>query len=63
MSETEIKKKRKRGVQWAAQYLAAAELERNGYDVPFTAGNATPVMDLVVTHAGTGEGNGVAFGG
>jgi hypothetical protein len=45
---------RKRSAQWAAQFLVAAELERNGYDVAFTMGNSTPVADLMAGHSGTG---------
>ena len=46
---------RRRSVQWAAQFLAAAELERAGYDVAFTMGNSTPVADLMVGNPVTGE--------
>jgi hypothetical protein len=39
----------KRGrTQWAAQFLAAAELVRRGYTVAFTMGNYTPDADLAV---------------
>jgi hypothetical protein len=34
--------------QWTAQFLAAAELTRQGYVVSFTMGNHTPVADLMV---------------
>jgi hypothetical protein len=34
--------------QWTAQFLAAAELVRNGYVVSFTMGNSTPLADLMV---------------
>jgi hypothetical protein len=34
--------------QWAAQFLAAAELVRRGYTVAFTMGNHTPNADLMV---------------
>lgn len=34
--------------QWAAQFLAAAELVRRGYTVAFTTGNNTPDADLMV---------------
>jgi hypothetical protein len=40
-------KPRKRSAQWAAQFLVAAELERQGCDVAFTMGNCTPVADLM----------------
>ncbi len=46
---------RRRSAQWAGQFLVAAELERNGYDVAFTMGNTTPVADLMVGHSATGE--------
>jgi hypothetical protein len=39
--------------QWAAQFLAAAELERQGYVVCFTLGN-TRTADLMVGHPKTG---------
>jgi len=39
--------------QWAAQFLAAAELARRGYSVSFTMGNNALVADLMVgTEAG-----------
>jgi len=41
--------------QWAAQFLVAAELERNGYVVSFTMGHSTPVADLMVGHPVSGE--------
>lgn len=34
--------------QWAAQFLAAAELVRRNYIVSFTMGNTTPMADLMV---------------
>src|SRR5258706_15584747 len=34
--------------QWTAQFVAAAELVRNGYVVSFTMGNRTPLADLMV---------------
>ena len=34
--------------QWAAQFLVASELVRNGYVVAFTMGNNTPIADLMV---------------
>jgi hypothetical protein len=34
--------------QWAAHFLAAAELVRIGYVVSFTMGNRTPMADLMV---------------
>jgi hypothetical protein len=34
--------------QWAAQFLVAAELVRNGYVVSFTMGNNMPIADLMV---------------
>ena len=37
--------------QWTAQWAVAAELARARYDVAFTAGNATPVADLMVRHS------------
>jgi hypothetical protein len=40
--------------QWAAQFLVAAELERQGYIVTFTMGHATPVADLMI---GNSEGD------
>ena len=46
---------RRRSAQWAGQFLVAAELERNGYDVAFTMGNTTPIADLMVGHSATGE--------
>lgn len=46
---------RKRSAQWAGQFLVAAELERNVYDVAFTMGNSTPVADLMVGHSSTGD--------
>ncbi|SRR5258707_8135660 len=41
--------------QWAAQFLAASELTRRGYEVTFTMGNTTPVADLVVGSPTTGK--------
>ena len=55
MGDGEMKTPRKRSSQWAAQFLVAAELERNGYEVAFTMGNATPVADLMVGHPKTGD--------
>lgn len=40
--------------QWAAQFLAAGELVRHGYDIAFTMGNTTPVADLMVGYPRTG---------
>ena len=37
-----------RNTQWAAQFLVASELVRNGYVVSFTMGNNTPIADLMV---------------
>jgi hypothetical protein len=34
--------------QWAAQFAAASELCKRGYEVSFTMGNSTPVADLMV---------------
>jgi hypothetical protein len=34
--------------QWTAQFLAAAELVRLGYEVSFTMGNNTPRADMMV---------------
>src|SRR5689334_12260291 len=48
-------KERRRSVQWAAQFLVAAELERAGYDVAFTMGNSTPVADLMVGNPVNGD--------
>jgi hypothetical protein len=48
------KRKRKRSAQWAAQYLVASELERNGYEVAFMTGN-TPILDLIAVHSETGD--------
>ena len=42
------KKQSKQSTQWAAQFLAASELVRNGYVVSFTMGNNTPLADLMV---------------
>jgi hypothetical protein len=39
---------RERRTQWAAQFAAAAELCKRGYEVSFTMGNATPVADLML---------------
>ena len=39
---------RRARTQWAAQFLAAAELVRRGYTVSFTMGNHTPMADLMV---------------
>lgn len=50
-----MENKRKRKAQWAAQFLVASELERNGYDVAFTMGNQTPIADLMVGHSATGN--------
>lgn len=41
--------------QWAAQFLAAAELVRRGFVVSFTMGNNTPLADLIVGHPITGK--------
>ena len=41
--------------QWAAQFLAAAELARQGYLVAFTMGNHTPMADLMVGHLESGD--------
>jgi hypothetical protein len=49
------KKQRRRSAQWPAQFLVAAELARQGYNVAFTMGNATPVADLMVGHPLTGD--------
>src|SRR6267143_818765 len=46
---------RQRSSQWAAQFLVAAELERDGYDVCFTMGHHTPIADLMVGDPTTGE--------
>jgi hypothetical protein len=42
----------KSDVQWAAQFLVAAELARRGYTVSFTMGNTTPVADLMAGRPG-----------
>jgi hypothetical protein len=34
--------------QWAAQFGAAGELCKRGYEVAFTMGNTTPEADLMV---------------
>ncbi len=41
--------------QWTAQFLAASELVRRGYEVTFTMGNTTPVADLMVGSTRTGK--------
>ena len=41
--------------QWTAQFLVAAELSRQGYEVSFTMGSNTPVADLMVGSPTTGE--------
>jgi hypothetical protein len=41
--------------EWAALFLAAAELVRQGCLVSFTMGNRTPVADLLVAHVATGS--------
>lgn len=48
-ASTELKGAAKsRQTQWAAQFLAAAEVVRRGYTVSFTMGNNTPIADLMV---------------
>lgn len=46
---------RQQRTQWAAQFLAAAELVRLGYVVSFTMGNHTPTADLMVGVPASGE--------
>jgi hypothetical protein len=39
---------RDRRTQWAAQFAVASELCKRGYEVSFTMGNATSVVDLML---------------
>jgi hypothetical protein len=39
---------RRHQTQWAAQFAVASELCKQGYEVAFTSGNATPIADLMV---------------
>src|SRR6266851_3517770 len=41
--------------EWAAMFLASAELVRQGYVVSFTTGNRTPMADLMVGHPESGK--------
>jgi hypothetical protein len=41
-------KARSHQTQWAAQFAAASELCKRGYEVAFTSGHTTPVADLMV---------------
>ena len=34
--------------QWTAQFAVASELGKRGYEVAFTSGHATPIVDLMV---------------
>ena len=40
--------RRNHSTQWAAQFAVASELCKRGYEVAFTSGNATPLVDLIV---------------
>ena len=42
-------------IEWAAVFLAAAELVRLGYVVSFTMGNRTPMADLMVGNPISGK--------
>lgn len=46
-------RERSHQTQWAAQFAAASELCKRGYEVAFTSGHTTPIADLMVVSPNT----------